>query len=48
MFPQLLRPTGEENLAEWERRLPGFFRNVEKIPTSRLRIVHTVEPTIKM
>jgi len=47
LAPQLLGPTGDANRAEWDRRFPGFYRNVERIPANRFRIVDTGEPTLK-
>ncbi len=47
IYAQLLRPTGDENVAEWERLFPGIFHNIERIPTSRLRVVYTGAPTTK-
>ncbi len=41
---QLLGPTEEENRAEWDRLIPGFYRNVKNIPTDRFRVVYTVDP----
>lgn len=45
--PQLLGPTREEHLRKWESLFPGFYRNVEKIPTDRFRVVYTGEPILK-
>ncbi len=44
---QLLGPSKRENRAEWEKRFPGFYRNIKRIPTKRLRIVYTGAPIVK-
>ncbi len=47
LMPQLLGPTKEEHLRKWERLFPGFYDNIERIPSDRFRIVETVGPTLK-
>ncbi|MBF8275172.1 MAG: hypothetical protein HW390_245 [Candidatus Brocadiaceae bacterium] len=44
LWPQLLGPSKEENLKRWEELYPGFYKNVEKIPTSKFRVLYTGEP----
>ena len=44
LWPQLLGPSKEENLKRWEELYPGFYSNVEKIPTSKFRVLYTGEP----
>jgi hypothetical protein len=47
IYPQLLAPDGDANAAEWERRFPGLFGAVARIPTDRFRIVDTGTPITK-
>lgn len=44
---QLLSKDTSEHRAMWDDRLPGIYRSIERIPTNRLRIVYTGEPTVK-
>jgi hypothetical protein len=44
---QLLAPSKEGNRKKWEKLFPGFYKNVEKIPTDKFRVVYTGEPIIK-
>jgi len=44
---QLLAPTPEEHYQMWEELFPGFYKNIERIPTNRFRIIYTGEPIIK-
>lgn len=44
---QLLAPDENENQEKWSNLFPGFYRNIEKIPTDRFRVVYTGEPVIK-
>jgi len=32
---------------KWEKLFPGFYANLEKIPTDQFRIVYTADPIIK-
>lgn len=45
---QLLGPSREANLREWERRFPGFYKTIKKIPTDRLRVLYTGEPVTRI
>lgn len=45
---QQLGPTTEQNRQEWENRFPGFYENVERIPSSAFRVIDTGEPMIRM
>lgn len=47
LYAQLLGPSKDENLKRWEELYPGFYKNVEKIPTDKFRVVYTGEPIIK-
>ncbi len=38
---QLLAPSQEGNLRQWESLFPGLYRSVKRIPTEELRIVFT-------
>ncbi len=40
----LLAPSKEDNLKKWEKLIPGLYKNVEKIPTDKFRVVYTGEP----
>ena len=42
--PSFWDPSMEENLKRWEELYPGFYKNVEKIPTSKFRVLYTGEP----
>lgn len=44
---QLLGRNEVLNRLEWERRFPGFYSNVDRIPTSALRAVYTGEPKMR-
>lgn len=44
---QLLGATPEANRREWERRLPGFYDNVKRIPTREFRILDTGDPVLR-
>jgi len=44
---QLLDPTEDTNREEWDRRLPGFYDSVRRIPVARFRVVYTGEPTLR-
>jgi hypothetical protein len=44
---QLLSPNASKHRSLWDARLPDLYRTVEKIPTNRLRVIYTGEPTIK-
>ncbi len=44
---QLLGPTAAENYVEWEARYPGFYKNMEKIPTAKFRVIFTADPIVK-
>ncbi|MBF0457465.1 MAG: hypothetical protein HQK99_06180 [Nitrospirae bacterium] len=44
---QLLAPDSNENQEKWSSLFPGFYRNVEKIPTDRFRVIYTGEPVVK-
>ena len=41
---QLLAPSKEEHLLEWEKRAPGLYRSVSKIPTNEFHVVFTDFP----
>lgn len=43
---QLLGPTTTENRTRWETLFPGFYKNVERIPTNRFRVVYTGDPIV--
>jgi hypothetical protein len=43
---QLLAPSAREHRSRWEELLPGFYKNVEKIPVDKFRVVYTGEPII--
>jgi hypothetical protein len=47
IYAQLLGPSADENLKKWEELYPGFYKNAEKIPTNKFRVVYTGEPIIK-
>lgn len=47
VFPQLLAADGADNYAEWQRRFPGFFSSVARIPTNRFRVISSGAPTTK-
>lgn len=44
---QLLAKEPNKHRRMWDSRLPGLYRAIERIPTNRLRVVYTGEPTIK-
>lgn len=44
---QLLGPDSDSNRREWERRVPGFYENVKRIPTREFRIIDTGDPIIR-
>ena len=44
---QMLAPSKKRNVAAWEKRLPGFYKNIERIPTRAFRVVDTGPPVIK-
>ena len=44
---QLLARDSNEHREIWNDRLRGIYRAIERIPTSRLRVVYTGEPTVK-
>ncbi len=44
---QLLGSDSEANRREWERRVPGFYENVKRIPTREFRILDTGDPIIR-
>ena len=44
---QLLAKDSNSHRRIWDSRLAGIYRAIERIPTSRLRVVYTGEPTIK-
>ncbi|MCG6550682.1 MAG: hypothetical protein L7F77_00020 [Candidatus Magnetominusculus sp. LBB02] len=44
---QLLAPDDDDNVGKWNSLFPGFYKNIEKIPTSQFRVVYTGEPVIK-
>jgi hypothetical protein len=44
---QLLDRSSDRHVDMWNDRFPGFYRDIEKIPTDRLRIIDTGPPTIK-
>ena len=44
---QLLAKDSDEHRRLWDERFPGFYRAIEGIPTNRLRVVYTGEPTLK-
>jgi hypothetical protein len=44
---QLLAPSAEENVKAWEAIFPGFYANIEKIPTDQFRVVYTSSPIVK-
>jgi hypothetical protein len=44
---QLLAPTPEKHYQMWEKLFPGFYKNIERIPTDKLRVVYTGEPILK-
>ena len=48
VYPQLLQADGDANAAEWERRFPGLFGAVARIPTSRFRVIDTGTPITKI
>ena len=45
--PQLLGPTEKENRKKWDKRIPGFYKTVMKIPVDHLRVVYTGKPITK-
>ena len=44
---QMLGPSKEENVKKWEMLFPGFYSNLEKIPTDQFRVVYTAAPIVK-
>jgi len=44
---QLLAPSSEENVKAWAAIFPGFYANIEKIPTDQFRVVFTSSPIVK-
>jgi len=44
---QLLAPTPEKHFQIWEKLFPGFYKNIERIPTDKLRVIYTGEPILK-
>lgn len=44
---QLLAESPSESRQIYDSLFPGFYKNVEKIPTDRLRVVYTGEPILK-
>ncbi|MCI4624833.1 MAG: hypothetical protein L3V56_02625 [Candidatus Magnetoovum sp. WYHC-5] len=44
---QLLGPSRLENRLKWEAFFSGFYKNVEKIPADKFRVVYTWENIIK-
>lgn len=44
---QLLSPDRDRNPSLWEQIFPGLYENIERIPTSRFRVVDTGEPTVR-
>ena len=44
---QLLAQSSDGNRKKWEELSPGFYKNVEKIPTNKFRVVYTGEPVVK-
>ena len=44
---QMLGPSEEENVKKWEMLFPGFYSNLEKIPTDQFRVVYTAAPIVK-
>ncbi|MEO5361005.1 MAG: hypothetical protein H7843_11260 [Nitrospirota bacterium] len=44
---QLLAPDSDENQKKWNGLFPGFYKNIEKIPTNQFRVVYTGEPVTK-
>jgi hypothetical protein len=44
---QLLGSTAAESRAAWDRLIPGFYSNVNKIPSNLFRVVYTGEPTLR-
>lgn len=44
---QLLASTPEMNLQCWEYLFPGLYKNIERIPTDKFRVIYTGEPIIK-
>ncbi len=47
VFPQLLAASGADNYTAWERRFPGLFAGVSRIPTNRFRVINTGTPITK-
>ncbi len=48
LLPQLLGPNKQAHMREWERRFPGFYETIKRIPVHPFRIVDTgVRPYIK-
>jgi len=47
VYPQLLDPDATANQAAWEAQFPGLFRNVDKIPSNRFRVIYTGPATTK-
>ncbi len=45
---QLLAPTPQGNRLKWEKLFPGFYKNIQRIPTRAFRIIYTGEPIIRM
>jgi hypothetical protein len=44
---QLLASTPEEHYQIWEKLFPGFYKNIEKIPTNKFTVIYTGEPILK-
>jgi len=44
---QLLGPDTRRNRLEWERRFPGFYENVKRIPTRAFRVLDTGKPRVR-
>ncbi|MBI4709752.1 MAG: hypothetical protein HY759_01385 [Nitrospirae bacterium] len=44
---QLLAPSSDGNRKKWDKLFPGFYKNVEKIPVNKFRVVYTGEPVVK-
>lgn len=45
---QLLGQDTLRNRAEWERRFPGFYSNVQRIPVTALKVIDTGFPRVRI